>query len=246
MILILFQVIFLQFLRAARVEKGEFCAVDSTSRSAYGNSLADIRWGKNKDRLPLKQTNEVVVYSLSDHMPIYYRTFPGNMPDSRSIEIILKDLEHAGFKDLILITDRGYDTLQNFEKYILRGQSMILCVKTSKREVVKAIRELGEFGTRPEGMIVDPDAMIYHKQYDIEYEVKSTGKSIKEANRMKLNLYFDPVRRSLELLQLDVSVSLQKEALAELLEKKGVLEDNDTIKRDYCYRTYAKLNVCRS
>ena len=72
-------------LRAARLDEDELCAVDYTSRSAYGNSLADIRWGKNKEGLPLPQTNEVVVYSLSSHMPVYYRTFPGNMPDSRAI-----------------------------------------------------------------------------------------------------------------------------------------------------------------
>jgi hypothetical protein len=46
------------------------------------------------------------------------------MPDSRSIGVILTDLEHAGFKNLILVTDRGYDTLRNLEKYILKGQSM--------------------------------------------------------------------------------------------------------------------------
>ena len=68
-------------LRAGRLEKDELCAVDSTSRSAYGDSLADIKWGRNKDRLPLEQTLEVVVYSLDSHMPIYYRTFPGNIPE---------------------------------------------------------------------------------------------------------------------------------------------------------------------
>jgi len=86
-------------LRAAKLGKDELCAVDSTSRSAYGWSLADIRWGKNRERLPLAQTMEVVVYTLTSHMPVYYRTFPGNMPDSRSLETILTDLEHAGFKD---------------------------------------------------------------------------------------------------------------------------------------------------
>jgi hypothetical protein len=90
-------------LRAARLQKDELCAVDSTSRSAYGGSLADIRWGKNKDRLPLSQTTEVVVYTLSSHMPVYYRTFPGNMPDVRSLDVILTDLEHAGFKELVLV-----------------------------------------------------------------------------------------------------------------------------------------------
>ena len=113
-------------LRAARLQKDELCAVDSTSRSAYGGSLADIHWGKNKDHLPLEQATEVVVYTLGSHMPVYYRTFPGNMPDSRSLETILADLEHAGFRDLVLVTDRGHESLRNLEKYILRGQSMVM------------------------------------------------------------------------------------------------------------------------
>jgi len=222
-------------LRAMRLGKDELCAVDSTSRSAYGWSLADIRWGKNRDRLPLEQTLEVVVYTLSGHMPVYYRTFPGNMPDSRSIETILKDLEHASFKDLILITDRGYESLRNLEKYILRGQSMIMCVKTGQKNVMKAIKGLGDFGTRPEEMMVDPEAMVYHKQYEIDYEVESTGQATKMSDRLKLNLYFDPVRRGLELMELDIALSFQETALGELLKNKGILGDDAWIKREYCY-----------
>jgi transposase len=222
-------------LRAARLGKDELCAVDSTSRTAYGDSLADIRWGRNKERLPLEQTTEVVVYTLSNHMPVYYRTFPGNMPDSRSLEVIITDLDHAGFKDLILITDRGYETLRNLEKYILRGQSMVMCTKTGQKEVAKAIGELGDFGARPEEMKVDPDARIYYRQYDIDYEVASTGASSKKSDRLKLNLYFDPIRRGLELMELDIALSIQKAALDELLKNKSVLNGEAEIKRDYPY-----------
>jgi hypothetical protein len=222
-------------LRAAKLGKDELGAVDSTSRSAYGDSLADIRWGKIKESLPLEQTLEVVVYTLSSHMPVYYRTFPGNMPDSRSLGVILADLDHAGFKDLVLVTDRGYDTIHNLEKYILRGQSMVMCVKIGQKEAVKAIRELGEFDARPEGMVVDPDAEIYYRQYDVDYSVKSIGKSVKASDRLKLNLYFDPLRRARELMELDIALLLQETALGELLENRGVLENEVTVKRDYCY-----------
>ena len=92
-----------------RMGKDEYCAVDSTSISTYGFHLVDIRWGHNKEHLPLKQTLEVIVYSLTSHMPIYYLELPGNMPDSRTIEMIVTELEHAGFKNVVLITDRGYD-----------------------------------------------------------------------------------------------------------------------------------------
>jgi len=224
-------------LRAARLGKDELCAVDSTSRSAYGGSLADIHWGKNKDCLPLEQTTEVVVYTLSGHMPVYYRTFPGNMPDSRGLETVLTDLEHAGFKGLVLVTDRGYDTLRNLEKYILRGQPMIMCAKTGQRDVAKAIRDLGEFGARPEGMAIDPYAKIYYIQYDVDYMVESKGQSLKMADRLKVNLYFDPVRRSLELMELEIALCAQKDALCGLLESGAILDDDATIKRDYCYFT---------
>ena len=49
--------------RAARLDKDDLCAVDSTSISTYGFNLVDIRWGKNKEHLSLRQTVEVVVYS---------------------------------------------------------------------------------------------------------------------------------------------------------------------------------------
>jgi len=222
-------------LRAARLGKDELCAVDSTSRSAYGWSLADIRWGKNRERLPLRQTLEVVVYTLSSHMPVYYRTFPGNMPDSRSIETILKDLEHAGFKDLVLITDRGYESLRNLEKYILRGQSIVMCAKTGQKNVLKTIQGLGEFGARPEEMQIDSDAMVYFKQYGIDYEVESTGQATKMSDRLKLNLYFDPIRKGLELMELDIALSFQEAALGDLLSNKPILGDDAWIKREFSY-----------
>ena len=222
-------------LRAARLQRDELCAVDTTSRSAYGGGLADIHWGKNKDRLPLEQTTEVVVYTLSSHMPVYYRTFPGNMPDSRSFDVILTDLEHAGFKELVLITDRGYDTLRNLEKYILRGQSIVMCVKSGQANVLKAIRELGEFGARPEGMAVDPYAKVYYRQYDIDYVVDSIGQFGKAADRLKLNLYFDSVRRGIELMELDITLSFQQASLEDLLANNGAFDNVAAIKRDYCY-----------
>ena len=222
-------------LRASKLGKDELCAVDSTSRSAYGWSLADIRWGKNREQLPLGQTLEVVVYTLTSHMPVYYRTFPGNMPDSRSLETILKDLEHAGFKDLILITDRGYESLRNLEKYMLREQSMVMCAKTGQKNVSNAIQALGEFGARPDGMAVDSDAMVYHKQFSIDYEVKSTGQATKLSDRLKLNLYFDPVRRGLELMELDITLSFQEAALTRLMESKELLGTDAEIRREFSY-----------
>ena len=44
---------------------------------------------------------------LTSHMPIYYRTYPGNIPDSHSVKTMLKDRDDVGFPRVILVTDRG-------------------------------------------------------------------------------------------------------------------------------------------
>jgi transposase len=221
--------------RAARLQKGELCAVDSTIRSSYGNTLTDVRWGKNKEKLPLEQTVETVVYTLDGHMPVYYRAFPGNIPDSRSIETILTDIRHAGFPSVILVTDRGYESLQNLERYILAGQAMIMCVKVRQKLVLEKIDAFGDFGGRPSGMDIDPQSGLYHKQFDLDYAVQGKGASTTASDRLKLNLYFDAVRRGTELTALDVSIAMQREALQEILDMGASLDDDATIKRNYNY-----------
>ena len=224
-------------LRAARTKDGDLCAVDSTTRSAYGSSLADIKWGKNKERLPLEQTTEVVVYDLNTHMPIYYRTFPGNIPDSRSVETILLDLRHAGFPLLVLITDRGYESLRNLERYILDGQPLIMWVKVRQKMVLDRIRAFGSFIHCPDGMEVDEDSRIYHRQYDIDYKVEVRSGVGKDADRLRLNLYFDPVRRSEELTSLDVAIKRQRSALEEILRDGLAMDDDESNRRNYPYFT---------
>jgi hypothetical protein len=218
-------------LRAKRLGPGAVLAVDSTTRSAYGKSLADVRWGKSKDRLPLAQTLEVVAYTLDGHMPVYYRTFPGNMPDSRSLETILLDLRHAGFSDVVLVTDRGYETMRTLEGHIAHGQAMVACTKVAQGHVLKAIDALGAFAGRPEGMDVDPATRLYYSQSDIPYEVRGKGGRPKAADRLRLNLYFDAVRRGDELVSLDIDIDAQRALLAELCEAGGPVDDAGSLKR---------------
>jgi hypothetical protein len=225
-------------LRANRLDKNELCAVDSTTRSAYGNSLADIKWGKNKEDLPLEQTTEVVVYTIDSHMPVYYRTFPGNIPDSRSLETILLDLNHAGFKDVILITDRGFEKIRNLEKYILQGQAMIMCTKVQQKYVLEKILSFGEFNTRPEGMEIDSDMRLYFQQFDIDYAVESAavvGGGVKKSDRLKLNLYFDVIRRGEELMNLEIDIKLQRVQLEAFMREGAVLDDDVSLKQSFCY-----------
>lgn len=219
--------------RAARLDNLELCAVDSTSRSAWGDSLADIRYGSNKEHLPLPQTLEVVVYTLNGHMPVYYRTFPGNIPDSRSLQTILQDLSHAGFSNVVLITDRGYESIKNLEFYIENGQAMIMGTRINQKFVLDEIKKFGCFDHHPKEMQIDASERIYSKQFDIDYQIDKNRDNVKKSDHIKLNLYFDPARRNLEITELDIDIDMQNKSLKKILKDSIPLEDDKTIKQLY-------------
>ena len=221
-------------LRAARVGSEELCAVDTTSRSAYGSSLADTKWGHNKEGMPLEQTNEVVVYTLTQHMPIYYRTLPGNIPDSRTMDAVILDVEHAGFPNVIFITDRGYVGARVLELFIAKGIRAIMAVKVGQEPVLGKIRELGQFSAKPEGMEFDAENKVYSKQYDLEYEIK-TAHGIKKADRLKLNLYFEPSVRGQQIIATDMKVKGQDEALKVMQQAGEEVPDADVLGREYSF-----------
>lgn len=221
-------------LRAKRMSKDEYCAVDSTSISTYGFHLVDIRWGHNKEHLPLKQTLEVIVYSLTSHLPIFYLELPGNEPDSRTLEMIVTELGHMGFKNIILITDRGYESMANLEMCIAKGQKIITSVKCGQGEVLKTIKSIDMSTGVPEGMSFSKETKLFYKQYDLDYQVKGNGDHVIKADRLKLNLYFDIHKRADDLARMQMAIADQKEVLQAVLEAGKTIpkEDRDSFKRE--------------
>lgn len=220
--------------RAARLNPDEICAVDSTSRSAWGSSLAEIKYGYNKDHLPLPQTVEVVVYTLSQHGPVYYRIYPGNMTDSRSLKTIKKDLNDAGFKNFVLITDRGYETLDNLDYLIEDGQKLIMATKINQKFVLDKIKNYGMFNLHPESMKLDRDSKLYHEQFEFDFS-DVNKKSTTIPDRLKLNIYLNSVDRAEKLLEIELTASKQKTALEKIKTEQTVLGDDESIEKDYSY-----------
>ena len=219
--------------RAARLGKDELCAVDSTSMSTYGFNLVDIRWGRNKEHLPLRQTIEVVVYSLTTHMPIYYKELPGNMPDVRTIELIMMELQRAGFKNLILITDRGYESIKNIELYISRGQKVITSVKVSQADVLARIKAIDMSHGDPKGMTLAKKENLYYAQYEMDYTVHGKGDALIKADKYRLNLYYNPAKRADAMCDIQHAVDEQAEAVEAIMESGEPVADRDDIKKRF-------------
>jgi hypothetical protein len=86
-------------------------------------------------------------------------------------------------------------------------------------------------------MEVDEESRIYYRQYDIDYKVEVRNGAEKNADKLRLNLYFDPVRRSEELTSLDVAIKRQRAALEEIHENGLAMDDDESNRRNYPYFT---------
>ena len=203
--------------RALRIGNETVMAVDSTTKSGFGVKLIDLAWGKNKEGLNLPVTLEVVVYSITDHIPVYYKTFAGNTHDGRTMDIIMADLKEAGFMDYILLMDRAYPSLKNIDQFIRDDVKIVACMKAGSGFSLSKIKELGTFDFVPEGFILDEDLDLYTAQFDLERSVMMEDGSTKQSKKLKLNLYFDPVNRSRVLKNLDKSRKTEREELDKLI-----------------------------
>ena len=93
------------------------------------------------------------------------------------------------------------------------------------------IAEFGTIGGKTGDMLFDPESRLYHMQYDLEYDVRGNGDTIHKADRMKLNLFFDPFRRAAEQTELEVAVEMQRRSLQSILDSGGSVDDEEDKER---------------
>ena len=197
-------------------EPGDSClSCDSTTRSAWGNCLADIRWGKNKDNEKLKNTLEVVIYSLISHEPIYYRTFAGNTSDISTIRTIIADLRGLGvdYHNIIFIFDRGYISDENIAAFVEADLSFIICTKVNSKLISQILLDIKyDSDAYPIGMKFDKDSRLFISQHTIPPFMSkvSDGTDIK-IEGLKANLYLNPSKRTEKIT--DLKTKIEEELL---------------------------------
>ena len=218
-------------------------ACDSTTRSAYGRCLADIRWGKNKDNEALQNTLEVVVYSLDSHEPIYYRTFGGNENDSRTLHTIIEDLQKLECNDLLVVFDRGYETEDNIVDMIQRDQAFLVCGKVGQNPVYNSILRIQyDAQGMPANMEYYDEEKIFLTQFEEDKNVSDPEhpEQVKQI-KLKINLFLDMNVRIERLTKINESIRKEKQAASKLnATDSGVYSDEDIRKLRTLY-TFHKI-----
>lgn len=216
-------------LRSKRMDKSHVLAVDSTSKSTYGRTLADIRWGKNKEGLALAQTNEVVVYSLNGHMPVVYQQLAGNIPDMRTVELIQKILDHCQCPNAPLLTDRGYLSQSVIDFLLQKGHPFISCIKADS-SIVAPVIEAARAKTL--GMEINIGTQNYEAMQPVRYYYEDRSGEGRKAVDLKACIYFSSVRQSIGLTELDISLKEQRLELEDLKTQKTVIPVEQELRRD--------------
>ena len=115
--------------------KKVFVALDSTSISTYSQNLSQKEYGHNKDGDALPQINYLLVCDEAIGLPIYAKTYKGNVVDVSTVKNLLSELKimysnikaEEEFKpELIFVTDRGYDSEDNLQLFLLHKYNFVM------------------------------------------------------------------------------------------------------------------------
>ena len=122
--------------------------------------------------------------------------------------------------------------MKNLELYIAKGQKVITSVKVSGSDVLGKIKEIDMSHGFPQDMTIAPKDNLYYAQYDMDYSVGGNGDNVIKANKYKLNLYYNPLKRGEKICDIQHSVAEQSAEVDRMIvSKEPVADREDTAKR---------------
>ena len=99
------------FCRSFRLED-DCILFDGTDIFSHSEQLDLPKFGKTKFGTCDEIINMMCMYSVGQQMPVYYRLLPGNIKDTVSFHLCLKE---SGAKNAIVIIDKGFASKKNIE-----------------------------------------------------------------------------------------------------------------------------------
>ena len=127
--------------------EAEMVFYDLTSTYFEGRGPADLAdFGYSRDGKPRNRQVQVGLVMING-WPIAHHVFDGSLPDSQTVETVLKDLQQRfGLRRVILVSDRGMVTIQNLALLRQRGQGYLVGLKRRRNEQVNGYIEAAAQG----------------------------------------------------------------------------------------------------
>ena len=198
-----------------RRSEDEYWAYDSTSISSYSTTIKQVKYGKNKESDPLPQINILLLYGEKTGLPFYYRKLSGNIPDVKTVNTLVKELDTIGKGKAKFVMDRGFYSKKNIDQLFQYHHKFIVAASTRLSFVKKRIDELGEKIRDYEkhdpvyGLGVSSTTI----EWDYAQERPYKKDILTDKRRMYLHLYYNVQKAADDELALNDKIDKLKEEL---------------------------------
>ncbi len=119
---------------------------DITSLSSASRNIDWLEWGYNRDGLDLPQVNLGLVLSLNNHLPLYFKLFPGSISDVVTLKNLVAEVKAFGITKSLFILDRGFYSESNTREMAAEKIDFILplpfSVNTGKGLISETNRDI--------------------------------------------------------------------------------------------------------
>ena len=183
----------------------EYLAYDVTSISSYGKNMEDLEWGYDRDKEKLPQINMGMYFGEESRLPLYYRVYPGSIPDKAHLKYMTEDNEVISCRKTRFVMDRGSYSAENMQYLVQKGCRFIIALPGDLKFCMELI-------DKHRAEVVD-QAECYlgkGKPYGKAYEVTENG------HRMRVHLYYDPYKATAESERLYEEIDRQEKELSKM------------------------------
>jgi transposase len=183
-------------LQARRRNEDGYWFYDSTSISSWSETLSHVRWGRNKDHVPLAQINVGCLVGETTGLPFYFRHYAGNISDVATIEKLIDDVAYMECGRAKLACDRGFWSAANINRMMARHMKFLIGAKTGLAFVAKSLAKNASALRQWQNYDSDKGVfcMTVPHSWGFEQSHPRTGKVEKSSRRTYLHLYYSPQR----------------------------------------------------
>ena len=222
--------------------ENEFRAYDITSISSCSECLRQVLYGNNKENDRLPQLNLALVFGESSGLPFYYRKMAGNIPDVKTVKLLLSELDILGYSKVKLVMDRGFYSEDNLNalfrehvKFLIAGKMSLSFVRQNLEPIYGQFRSYENFNDTYELYCHTVQAEWNYRQYR-PYK----GDTVSEPRRIYVHYYYNIDRAAEEEKAFDRRLIALRN---ELESGKRVPEHETGYSRYFHIRTAPKLGI---
>lgn len=184
---------------------GEFLAYDVTSVSSYSKGIESLEWGYNRDKEKLPQLNMGMYYGEASLLPLYYRIYPGSIPDKAHLRYMAEDTGVLSSKKTKFVMDRGFYSADNLRYLTEKNCRFVIALPGNLKYVTELVEKKGkELINRSEYKL--GAELPYGKAYDVT----------ELGFRMRVHLYYDPLKAANDSAALFRTVEKMEKELSEM------------------------------